>query len=428
MKKWIKSRGISGEQGWLNLDNNQFTTTNPYTHQKTVTQQSTSVVMPQIIQPRKVKVKVKKKEYQPTLLGFASAIKDKLTGKDKVIDNGAQLTEDKRTPFQRNLAYQLQHNNTPLGYVAQTVVPAATAAATLTGIGTTAQAIAGGAASIVPFGISAIKNGVATVLPSAALGSLTNTVSKKVSGKSFDQLANEYTNSSLGDLYNPGYALGSAAGKVALDHYVLPRFRASMYKNVTPFGYDNQLPSDNVPRKEQIKNMLKDALSTKKIDTNKEPKWKIAVAQSNYGERAAPVLADFRDEAYRKALRLPSKYPLYLDNGDGTVRYNSAYVKSRYNAVGYDTPEHLPVTRYTNGDSFLSGDHIGHNGGYVNMVNNHDGTYTMNDVWDLHPFSDNRALFGIRFPGSKYIEGLSLLGGDAFTLKHTFKAPGEIRK
>lgn len=62
------------------------------------------------------------------------------------------------------------------------------------------------------------------------------------------------------------------------------------------------------------------------------------------------------------------------------------------------------------------------------MVNNHDGTYTMNDVWDLHPFSDDRAIFGIRFPGSKYIEGISLLCGDTFTLKHTFKAPGEIRK
>lgn len=49
-------------------------------------------------------------------------------------------------------------------------------------------------------------------------------------------------------------------------------------------------------------------------------------------------------------------------------------------------------------------------------------------IYFLHLQKDRLHLSKLEFPGSKYIEGISLLGSDTFTLKHTFKAPEEIRK
>lgn len=75
----------------------------------------------------------KNKNYQATPLGFLSYLYDKTLGKGTTYQEipfsvkgyNGEVKKDTRSKFRRNLDYQMQHNNTPLGYIAQTVAPTA---------------------------------------------------------------------------------------------------------------------------------------------------------------------------------------------------------------------------------------------------------------------------------------------------------------
>lgn len=363
---------------------------------------------------------IKDKEYQATPLGLMSALYDKVTDSDQYLqskDYVGEIRQDDRSPLEKQLTYKLQHNNNPLGYLAQTVVPSAVAAGTITGLGATAGAIAAGPEVAVPLGINAIEYGI----PATIAGSAVNYGTQGMTGKSFADLAGQMTNSSVGDIYNPGYF-----GSYYFTRGALGRARKALFNNVTPYGYNNAHPNATISKKDELKDFAKDLFDPRrKIDVspNADPAWKKRLIANTFnGEDLANI--DFREEAYRKALLLPSKYPLYTDNYDGTWSYNTKFINDHRQKYGVtQSVEDKPTKIFTdNGNgTYVSGDQFALNGGYTGLINNHDGTFTMKDMWDIHPFSDGRALFGVRFPGSQYVEAMQLLGGKPFMVEHTFK-------
>lgn len=382
----------------------------------------------------------KEKEYQATPLGLLSALWDKYNGTNFYYQDKnytGEINADNRSAFERNLAYQLQHNNTPLGYMAQTVIPTGAVATALTGAGYGAgalgTAVTGGADVAIPMAIDAFKYGIPMVTGSLVGSKAVDETSRLLTGMPFSDYANKMTNGSVGDIYNPGTYVGGALGKYGTTR-ALTRLRKSAFHNITPFGYGNTLPGAS-SKASEIKDWLKDAIDLRHnwnidVSPNVEPKWKTRLLDNNWRSpnpdiniNEISLLSDFREEAWRKALKLPSKYPLYLDNGDGTWRYNTNFINQRRSLYGNNTPVEKEPVIVINGSrhspSFLSGDTFTMNGGYTRMINNGNGTYTMQDRWDIHPFSDDRALF--KFPGSKHIEIMQALDGNPFMLNHTFK-------
>lgn len=375
---------------------------------------------------------VKEKEYQATPLGLMSALWDKYNGTNFYYQDKnytGEINADNRSAFERNLAYQLQHNNTPLGYMAQTVIPTGAVAATLTGVGYGAgalgTAVTGGADVAIPMAIDAFKYGIPMATGALVGSKAVDETSRLLTGMPFSDYANKMTNGSIGDIYNPGIYVGGALGKYGTTR-ALTRLRKSAFHNLTPFGYANTI-SGAPSKASEIKDWLKDAIDLRhnwNIDVSPTavPKWKTRLLDANNYDPEISLMSDFREEAYRKALKLPSKYPLYLDNGNGTWRYNTDFINQRRKLYAQPTLNQDPtfvIDGSPNNASFLSGDTFTGNGGYVRMVNNYNGTYTMQDRWDIHPFSDDRALF--TFPGSKHVEMMQVLDGNPFMLNHTFR-------
>lgn len=211
--------------------------------------------------------------------------------------------------------------------------------------------------------------------------------------------------------------LGLLSGSMLVDYLgakkagndLQERARKSMYQKITPLGYGNQHPSDTKSRRRQVLEWAGDVISGRKIDTNDIPEWKRNL-ENFEPEKINPKTklnnkanAEFRDQAYRKALRLNPRDEnknIYTKNADGkTYSYNKNVEKIRKETNSGPTPS---------SDSFISesgdvGDYITGNGGWVSKVEEPDGSVYMYDKWDLHPFSDDRTLWKW---GSKNIPGL----------------------
>lgn len=404
-------------------------------HPSAIGAKELTVTTPEVVVTPYTNKVVKQKEYQPTMLGFSSYIKDKVTGNDTYLQDKdwvGEIKQDDRSGFEKGLAYLAQHNDNPLGYTVQTVMPSADAALALTGarygIGSASTAIAGGAKTFVPWAITAIEHALPTALLGGVTGAVVNTASEKLTGKSFDDLAGDITNSSAGELFNPGYYVGGTTGEY-LTRKGLARARKSFFDNVTPFGYNNTLPGAP-SRGKEFWGFTKDFVNPRKkfdVSPSAEPKWKKRLLANNPGNTNMALDADFREEAIRKGLNLPSKYPLYEANNDGTWRYNTHFINAQRRKYGIDAPveaESFPIIGERKGKSFLSGDLFTGNGGYVKMTEDNNGFYILEDMFDVNPFSDGRALWGIRLPGTQYIEGLQALGGKPFMLRQRFQPAG----
>lgn len=142
-------------------------------------------------------------------------------------------------------------------------------------------------------------------------------------------------------------------------------------------------------------------------------------------------MLDFRNQAWAKAMRqTPSKnHTLYIDNGDGTVRYNMDVVNSALKQYKINPKTGLPTNqtigvRGWNGvykNNGRSWDTLTTNGGFVGTQNIGGKTYII-DKWDLQPFHDNHRslnMFVTKYiPGAKNFEAVSALKGNPFILKH----------
>lgn len=195
-------------------------------------------------------------------------------------------------------------------------------------------------------------------------------------------------------------------------------------------GYGNQFPGDT-PRKRQYFNWAKEVIIPSKIDTDQAPKWKTRLQNSpdsrevNSGFNKAAI-AEFRDQAYRKTLRLNPRdnhNNIYIDNPDGSVSYDEGVVnkiRKEYGADPIDIPDGWVVKEKYPSYS----DYVTMNGGFVDKVTTPDGIY-MVDRFDLHPFRDEYRSawkWGTKhLPFIRNFNTSKFLGMDDFLLKHKVK-------
>lgn len=166
------------------------------------------------------KLTTKSKHYNSTPLGFLSYISDKLSGNTTyqedppmIFGNHGKVEPDNRSWFGREVDHLLQHNDNPVGYVYQNILPTATIATILTNPTVTIRA----------------------AVPGIAVGSATsyasNKLSKAVTGKTTEELASPVVGRELSFLGNPGTYTGVKTG---YNYKNLGRF---VIDNVYPAGY-----------------------------------------------------------------------------------------------------------------------------------------------------------------------------------------------
>lgn len=243
-----------------------------------------------------------------------------------------------------------------------------------------------------------------------------------------------YNSAKQGDFIGLGLLSGSMLlsllGAKKAGNDLQERARKAMYQKITPLGYGNEHPFITKSRWAEIREWVADIVSGRKIDTNDIPKWKTYL--ENYSSMDShgriglnnKASAEFRDQAYRKALRLNPRNKsknIYTKNPDGkTYSYNENVEKIRKETNSGPTPS---------SDSFISksgpvGDYITGNGGWVSKVEGPDGSIYMYDKWDLHPFSDHRTIWkwgSKNIPGLRKFNASKWLGMDEFVLKHKVK-------
>ena len=147
------------------------------------------------------KLITKTKHYNATPLGFLSYAADRIGGnttyqEDPSIVSGkhGEVTQDDRSEFGRTTDYLLRHNNNPLGYAYQTILPTAAVAASLVN-------------PVITF---------RTAIPGIAVGTTasgaSNAISKATTNKTLEEHARPYVGGELSFLANPGTYLGSKTG------------------------------------------------------------------------------------------------------------------------------------------------------------------------------------------------------------------------
>lgn len=218
--------------------------------------------------------------------------------------------------------------------------------------------------------------------------------------------------------------------------------RNSFYDNVTPFGYaDSQNnPLTTRPKLREIADGVIDAATGGRYyNIDQVPKWKqrIYTKWSTQGGSdkkingiPAEASVEFRDAAWRKAMRVPERenMRIYKPNEDGTYSYDMGVV-NRYRTLAGGEPYDGLVIQTHPSESltrFTAGDNITGNGGYVGATVNPDMSVTFTDKWDLQPFKDsNRSLIKWfnKVPKLKNMEAVKAVGGDPFILKHTIEDP-----
>lgn len=251
-----------------------------------------------------------------------------------------------------------------------------------------------------------------------------------------ENITNTYRSAKQGDYKATAFYGGSVLldllGAKKAGNDLQERARKSMYQKVTPFGYNNSIASDTKSKRKQIFEWATDVLSGRKIDTNKVPEWKVNLSNHN-SEKIdfttglnSPALAEFRDQAYRKALRLSPRNEsnnIYKLNADKkTYSYDEDVISSirkKNNADPIPSKEKIlsPDDKGNYGDRYTL------NGGYVSILDTPNGIY-MYDKWDLHPFSDYRTIWKWgteHIPGLKNFNASKWLGMDQFILNHKVK-------
>lgn len=150
------------------------------------------------------------------------------------------------------------------------------------------------------------------------------------------------------------------------------------YKYIQPFSYDNPFTRG----RQFIKGILKDPNFAK--DEIPIPVHDEGIPGIVYSDEYSRF-RQLRDEAWRKYLGLPEQRGLYVDNGDGTFRYNKKVVDDiMKGSPVYDIPEGDATFTDTSVD-YLTG-----NGGHVKLSRTKtDKGYIdrLEDKWDLQPFS-----------------------------------------
>lgn len=175
------------------------------------------------------KLTTKDKHYNTTPLGFLSYLYDKTLGdgttyqEDPAIVKGysGEIKQDDRSATRRYLDQQMQDNKTPLGYVTQTVLPSAAVAGALVYGGPTIinglRTAASNPSTILPATKTLVKEGIKGVAGATAV----NAASKATTGKTWGEQVAQSTgvSSSLGELTNPGFVLGSPAYNIGKNLY-----------------------------------------------------------------------------------------------------------------------------------------------------------------------------------------------------------------
>lgn len=224
-----------------------------------------------------------------------------------------------------------------------------------------------------------------------------------------------------GDLKGAGVsAVGDAfdllgASELARVGYKIsqPLYRAGhAYVNVSPVGY-------HTPFKRGMA-VATDWLSGKDPNLNVK-KWEgqPRIKQSyeyltesfpnDYDYEGAKEIAMYaRDDAWRKYLRLPEQHNIYLRNPDGTFSYNLKLIDEKANHQfrpdltdthgDFQQPGNISQD---NGFDFVTGAGGGLTGNTSRLLSiDPDGTkhgiQTIEDVWDLHPFSRHNDLISTK--------------------------------
>lgn len=171
-------------------------------------------------------------------------------------------------------------------------------------------------------------------------------------------------------------------GKQILD----PKKRAAhAYVNVSPVGYDNI--------GKRAKSWIGDMLKGEDADIQ-HPKWSIDELGKSLIDYLGPdvknahLIAGYtRDDAWRIYNGLKPKYGMYIKNADGTYSYDL----KKINELSDNT--FRPEIDYEKGAHY---DYVTGAGGGLTKYENKDiaeqgaktyGVQTIEDIWDLHPFS-----------------------------------------
>lgn len=240
----------------------------------------------------------KQKNYQTTPLGFTSYLFDKITGnttyqEEPSIVKGysGEVKQDDRTQFGKKLDQTLQDNKTPLGYAYQTVLPSAIAASTIVNPLITVR-------TAIP--------GLAVGLPTSYA---TNQISKAITGKTTEEIANPYTGNELSFLGNPATYIG---GKSAYNFKNLGRF---VINDVLPANYKGH----GMDFVKAYATALNPFSKVPHFNNGKRPKWH--QKGTIYDDQ------DFRFENAAQWIGIPeNEVPrvITFDNGDGTRGFKKA--------------------------------------------------------------------------------------------------------
>ena len=164
------------------------------------------------------KLTTKNKHYQTTPLGFLSQLYDRTLGEgttyqeDPAFVSGysGEIKQDNRSNARRYLDSQMKNNKTPLGYITQTVLPAAAVSSTIVYGG---PALVQGVKTAVTNPstvLSALKTFGKETVKGIAGATAVNVASEVTTGKTWGEQVAQSTgvSSGLGEFTNPGFALG----------------------------------------------------------------------------------------------------------------------------------------------------------------------------------------------------------------------------
>lgn len=274
------------------------------------------------------KLTTKDKHYQTTPLGYLSYLYDKAFGEttyqedpDYVKGYSGELTEDTRSDARRWVDHQMQDNKTPLGYVTQTVAPAAATAAALV------------------YGTPVVVNGVtkgAPLLYNGVRTAVTNPATIKPALQTGIQTGLGYLSTLPGTV--AGNFIGDAAGSMALGMGLEEGQRAAFGRSAGDIVYSQLKPyigdfGANMARPEYI---ISPSMVLKNTYTQ---------ATNNLGKQ-------FERETARLLKPINKKDRLALRRNTLAVAYDPEYKK----LVESPTTTYLDVTNHLNRqqDKFLN--------------------------------------------------------------------------
>ena len=164
------------------------------------------------------KLTTKNKHYQTTPLGFLSQLYDRTLGEgttyqeDPAFVSGysGEIKQDNRSNARRYLDSQMKDNKTPLGYITQTVLPAAAVSSTIVYGG---PALVQGVKTAVTNPstvLSALKTFGKETVKGIAGATAVNVASEVTTGKTWGENIAQSTgmNPNLGEFTNPGFISG----------------------------------------------------------------------------------------------------------------------------------------------------------------------------------------------------------------------------